>query len=133
MRTCSICSHQQRPEIDRALLEGIPLRDIAERWGVSKTAAHRHKGHVAGVLRAQQALTVERLLSDLADLQQRALRLLTKAERTDDLRGALAATREARETVMAIAKIIETSELEGRITKLEEIIEQRRAHEQGKD
>ena len=133
MRVCTICTHQRRPEIDRALLAGEPLRNIAQRYGTSPAALHRHKGHVAGVLRAQQALTVERLLSDLADLQQRALRLLAKAEGSGDLRAALAATREARETVMAIAKIIETSELESRITKLEEIIEQRRAHEQGKD
>ena len=133
MRTCSICSHPQRPEIDRALLASEPERAIASRYGVSRAALQRHRAHIAAAVQAQQAMTVERLLSDLADLQQRALRLLAKAERTDDLRAALAATREARETVMAIAKIIETSELESRITKLEELIEQRRAHEQGKD
>ena len=133
MRTCSICSHQRRPEIDRALLASEPERAIASRYGVSRAALQRHRVHIAAAVQAQQAMTTERLLGDLVALQQRALGLLAKAEGSGDLRAALSAIRETRETVMVIAKIIETSELESRITKLEELIEQRRAHEQGKD
>ena len=42
-RTCSICSHAERAEIDKALLTGDALRDIAGRFRVSKTAVDRHK------------------------------------------------------------------------------------------
>ncbi len=41
---CSICTHPQRAEIDRALLHSPDsLRDIAGQFNVSKTAVDRHK------------------------------------------------------------------------------------------
>jgi hypothetical protein len=43
-RTCTICSHPERNEIDKALVAAEePLRTIADRWTVSKTALIRHK------------------------------------------------------------------------------------------
>lgn len=42
-RTCTVCVHPQRPAIDAALVRGEPLRNIAERFGTSATALHRHK------------------------------------------------------------------------------------------
>ena len=124
-RVCSICSHPQRPDIDRALLACEPLRNIARRHKTSVAALHRHRSHIAAAVQAQQALTVERLLSDLADLQRRALALLTKAERAGDLRAALGAIREARGLVETGAKLIETSELRKRIEDLERILRER--------
>jgi hypothetical protein len=41
--TCRVCAHKKRAEIDRALLAGEPLRDVAGRFGPSKTALARHK------------------------------------------------------------------------------------------
>mgnify|MGYP000707668187 CR=1 FL=1 len=126
-RTCSICSHPQRPEIDRALLAGESLRNIAQRYGASLAALHRHKAHIAAAVQAQQAMTVERLLDDLADLQRRALALLAKAEGAGDLRGALGAIRETREVITAGAKLIEASELRKRVEDLERIVNERGA------
>lgn len=40
---CSICIHPQRAEIDKALVAGETLRDIAGRCPVSRSALHRHK------------------------------------------------------------------------------------------
>ncbi|MGQ9683847.1 MAG: hypothetical protein ACUVX9_15025 [Anaerolineae bacterium] len=119
-RTCTICSHPQRSEIDRALLASEPLRKIARRHKTSVAALHRHRSHIAAAVQAQQALTVERLLSDLADLQRRALALLTKAENAGDLRAALAAIRETRGVVESAARLIEVSELRRRIEALEQ-------------
>ncbi len=42
-RTCTICRHPQRNEIDKALLAGAPLRDIARRFESSRAALFRHK------------------------------------------------------------------------------------------
>ena len=42
-RTCTVCTHADRPEIDQALLTGQPLRDIAGRVGTSRSALLRHK------------------------------------------------------------------------------------------
>ena len=42
-RSCTICQHEQREEIERALLTGEPFRKIAERSGTSVTSLHRHK------------------------------------------------------------------------------------------
>src|SRR5690349_24836446 len=42
-RTCTICRHEQRQEIDKALIAGTAFRNIAERFGTSVAALHRHK------------------------------------------------------------------------------------------
>jgi hypothetical protein len=42
-RTCSICCHPERAGIDKALVAGEPFRNIAEHFGTSTTALHRHK------------------------------------------------------------------------------------------
>jgi hypothetical protein len=41
---CSVCIHPKRAEVDRLLLtNGDSFRNIAERFGTSTTALHRHK------------------------------------------------------------------------------------------
>ncbi len=42
-RTCTICNHRQRAEIEGDLQRGRPLRKIAEQFVTSATALHRHK------------------------------------------------------------------------------------------
>lgn len=42
-QTCTICQHNRREEIDRALVDGESFRNIAQRTGTSTTALHRHK------------------------------------------------------------------------------------------
>jgi hypothetical protein len=42
-RACTICTHPQRTAMERDLADAIPLRTIADRWSVSKTALIRHK------------------------------------------------------------------------------------------
>ncbi len=118
-RTCSICSHAQRADIDAALLAGEPERTIADRFGISKSALHRHRQHIAEAVQAQQALTAARLLRDLAELQVRALALLTKAEKLDDLRAAAQLIGQARGMIATAAGLLTMSDLEARIAALE--------------
>jgi hypothetical protein len=49
-RVCTICQHPQRSEIDRALVAGTPLRDVAERYATTATTLHRHKEHIGHAL-----------------------------------------------------------------------------------
>ena len=42
-RSCSICAHDARAEIDRALVAGEPFRHIAARFHTSTGALQRHK------------------------------------------------------------------------------------------
>jgi hypothetical protein len=50
-RTCTICTNEHRPEIDRDLVTGASFRIIAERWSVTKSALYRHKQeHLPGHL-----------------------------------------------------------------------------------
>lgn len=119
-RVCTICSHGRREEIDRALLAGGSFRSIAAQFEVSASALLRHRAHIAAAVAQSQALTVERLLSDLADLQARALKLLTQAEEGGDLRIALQGVRETRGCIETAAKLLELSDLEKRVQALEE-------------
>ena len=57
-QTCSICAHGERTAIEAALARGEPLRSIADRWTVSKSALIRHRDRcgtraIAAVQRAE--------------------------------------------------------------------------------
>jgi hypothetical protein len=43
---CSVCQHPEREAIDKALTEGVSLRDIATQYGPSKSSLSRHKAHL---------------------------------------------------------------------------------------
>ena len=45
-RTCTICTHEQRPEIDAALLNETPYRHMATRFDTSTGALQRHREHL---------------------------------------------------------------------------------------
>jgi hypothetical protein len=54
-RTCTVCSHDDRAEIDKALVAGEPLRNVAKRFGTSAAALNRHKGdHIPAILAAAE-------------------------------------------------------------------------------
>jgi hypothetical protein len=42
---CSVCSHEAAGEIQAALDSGEPLRELEQRYGVSKSALSRHRQH----------------------------------------------------------------------------------------
>jgi hypothetical protein len=41
-KTCNVCKHKDRKEIDRRLVERMPLRDISRHFGPSRAALDRH-------------------------------------------------------------------------------------------
>jgi hypothetical protein len=60
-RRCTICHHPDRAEIEKALVQSEPFRDVAERFGTSASALHRHKNshlpaHLAKAYEAGQVV-----------------------------------------------------------------------------
>jgi hypothetical protein len=47
-RMCTVCSHEKRQEIDKALVTGATHREVSERFRLSPSAVYRHKqGHLS--------------------------------------------------------------------------------------
>ncbi|MDP9480512.1 MAG: hypothetical protein M3R38_33430 [Actinomycetota bacterium] len=110
-RSCSVCTHPNRDEIDRALVAGEPNRRIAARCDVTERAIRNHKaGHLpAKLVMAQEAAAVaeaDDLLAQVRDLQRRAHNILDRAEEAGELRVALSAIREARGNLELLAKLL---------------------------
>ena len=114
-RPCSICTNDRKREIDAALLIGTPFRDIAQRFGTSVAAAHRHSRHVQRALSAvaqhDPVAYGRTVLAQVRNLSDRAVRILDRAENEGDYRCATAAIREARSCLELVAR------LEGRIVE----------------
>ena len=110
-KTCGICSHSEREFIDVQLVNGTPLRRVAEQYGTSATALHRHKSdHLPAALvkgkDAEEVAHGDSLLDQVRGLQGKALDILLRAEAAGDLRTALGAIREARANLELLAKIL---------------------------
>ena len=100
-RTCLACASSNRVEIDKALANGTSLRDIAGRWGVSRSALDRHKSHVALTITKVQEKREEKLgespLDQIQRVQRKLWEVLAKMEAQEDHRGSVVALRKIRE------------------------------------
>lgn len=111
-RTCTVCTHPRRVEIDRALVAGGSNRVIARQYGVSHDAVRRHRRHLSAKLTKAAAARVDREALSLVD-QMEAHLATAKAvlDRVVPQQGrvrafeAAAALREVREALMAIARL----------------------------
>ena len=139
-RKCSVCNHPDRNEIDKALVtRSTSYRNISERFGVSVGALSRHKAnHLPRLVQAAEAAEEAQavtsgaaLIDELDRLLERALAILEAAEGSGQLRVALQAIREARETIKACADLAVTVELEERVEALEAQFEARRGGVRG--
>jgi hypothetical protein len=97
-RTCTVCPHPHRDEIDRRLLDGAPLRNIAKQFSVSSASLFRHNKHISKALsnarQEAEILRADGLMEHLNHLTAEAARLKQKAEQAKDYRTALAGVRE---------------------------------------
>jgi len=66
-RTCLACSHAEREVIDKALVTGESLRNIAKRVSISPAGLLRHKSHVAATIAKAQERREEKLGDSIFD------------------------------------------------------------------
>ena len=116
-RTCTVCRHEKREEIDQALVTGTaPERTIARQYTVSRDALHRHRAHIpAEVSKAHHAKDIARADSLLASIVRIREKLETALEGAAVARDIAALAREARETLRLMA------ELEGRLRQTPQV------------
>lgn len=110
MPGCSICSLENRAEVDKALIAGIRSTAVARKFGLKVKAVDTHsRNHVAhAIVRA-----AEKRDESLYDATQRRLEglcraaegFLASAQAQGDGRLGLGAIREARDTLGGIYKI----------------------------
>ena len=109
-RRCTVCTHPQRAEIERALTDGGTIRDIARRFRVSRPSLARHKAHMREAVKAAlEAGKVNRgrdVLERLQELDQRTRAILEQAQREGRARDALAAIRELRGLLKLEAELV---------------------------
>jgi hypothetical protein len=109
MKSCTLCSHAQRTEIDQELVSGTSLRNIAERYGTSATALHRHKQHLSSHLakarEAAQVVDAGTLLDQVKSLLSQAQRITEQAQQSKKLTVALQGIREVRGVLELLGKL----------------------------
>lgn len=110
-RKCTVCTHQERDEIEKAHLAGRPFRGIARDFAASEDAVARHlKRHlVERLVRAAERRengAGDDLLDRLTDLNRMTLEILCEARRT----------RKHEVALKAIARAEAQLELQARIT-----------------
>jgi hypothetical protein len=107
---CRICNHDQRQEIEKALLRGHSHHAVSQQFAVSRGVVERHLRHVSDAVKhARELMEVEHgksIFVQLRELGSQAQYLGVRAERAGDFRTALTALRE-------LARILE---LEARLT-----------------
>jgi hypothetical protein len=111
-RICTVCSHEDRYEIDSVLVDrSASYRNIAERFALSSTAVSRHVtgGHISELIAlaadAERSARADTLLDRIEDLQARTLAILETSEETREHGTALSAVREARRNLELIGEV----------------------------
>lgn len=107
-RPCTVCSHPAREEIDNFLAAGCAASTVAWVFGLGARSVRRHAAnHLPAMLkqaalddRAGQALDV---LAEVKRLYWKTVNILEKADTPP--RVALAAIREARETLTLVGRL----------------------------
>jgi len=109
-RTRLACSSPDRASIERALVSGEPLRNIAKRVSISPAGLLRHKNHVAhAIVRAgerREERLGDNLLDEMRRVQRKAWELLAKTESEGDHRASIVALREVRECLESLGEML---------------------------
>jgi len=127
-RTCTICRHNNAEEINKQLIRGDSIAEIARHFATSEDALSRHKeSHISEVLLKSQdainSLKADNTFSEyqkakkrLEDLQARTYDLLAMAEAETDHRACIGYIREilGLETELREQRRL-LAELEGRL------------------
>jgi transposase-like protein len=88
-RTCTICSHEKRDEIDTAFVAGSSYRSIAKQFGCSEAAMYRHVSeHIKQEIKQSKAAIEEArgldVVQQLKYINEVAVSILQKASKAKD-------------------------------------------------
>ena len=113
-RKCLACVSAKREAIDKALVSGEPLRNIAKRVSISPAGLLRYRSHVAQAIVKASQNREERLgdslLDDMRRVQRKAWELLSRTESEGDHRGSIVALREVRECLQSLGEMLAKAE-----------------------
>lgn len=109
-RRCTVCDHDEYHAINVDLLNRVPYRRIAARYGLSEAAVRRHsQEHIPDLLlKAYEAIErddAEDLAGELVKVKADVHRLKQKAEEEGDLRTALLGCDKALKALELQAKV----------------------------
>ncbi len=110
-RTCTVCTHSERAEIDQALLAGEPFRNIAKRYGTSPPALFRHRkadipATLAKAKEAAEEATADSLFDRLKGLAAEAKAILEEARASNHHSVALQAIGRAEKLLELEARLL---------------------------
>jgi len=110
-RTCSICVHVEREQIDREVIAGLSYRDISGRFELSKSAVERHANGciVAAVGRARalvDGVSAEVLAGELRTLRETTLGILEESRAAQQHGVSLAAIARLEKQAELVAKLL---------------------------
>ena len=106
-RRCTVCDHEQRPAIDEALAAGRAYRYVAVSFGISVSAAVRHK-------RQHLAPRLARALEKADGAQAADLVRKQESRKAQDLGHALDVVRQLQAINAACLEILQKSRASGR-------------------
>lgn len=123
-RTCLTCYHEERDEIEGALLSGRPLSVVARQHGINRDALTRHRdAHMSSALTgavASQTLAVQdsaiRLIDRVTALLNDTQGILSTAQADGKPSIALQAIREARGLLETYGKVTGELKPDGAVT-----------------
>ena len=108
-RTCTVCLHPLRLEIDQELLKGQSLRDVGRKYTLTKDALRRHKNsHVSAALaksyEANVVLSVDGIMRQMSDLTATMRDTYDDARQGGEVREIVRAANSLREGLEMLAK-----------------------------
>lgn len=114
-RTCTICTHTDRDDLDLAIISGQSHPTVAASFRVTHDSVRRHAANHLEP-RLIEAATRRRLFHDddllgrMLGLVEEAEDALTRAKAGDDSKGVLSAIREVRESLKAASALMPSPE-----------------------
>jgi hypothetical protein len=109
-QTCTICRHEQRGEIDEALVARQSFRHIAARYGTSTGALQRHNAHLPANLAkahaAKEAAQADSLLGQLLEINRETRAILREARESPKGQGV---------ALLAITRVEKQIELQAKL------------------
>ena len=107
---CTVCRHAEVEAVNQAIVAGVPMTTIAERFGLARSSVQRHAAeHVPATLaQAQEAAEVgqaDRLLAQVTHWHKRAEHIYRKAAKDNDWRSACSSMREGMPALELAARL----------------------------